>query len=162
MAQPLDFDYAKQDKHAKLREDLDNAPLEHAEAVLAAFMLLQKAQDHGVLDALRGAIEGGETVVDKLAACANTPASIAAIRNLITLSLLLGQLDPQVLGAIVKETQNGIAENHPDMQNPPGFFAILRRLFSADARRGLVASVSVLSALGRSLRPKSSAAIVRR
>ncbi|MHB1700310.1 MAG: helical membrane plugin domain-containing protein [Acidobacteriaceae bacterium] len=162
MAQPLSFDYAKQDKHARLREDLGNAPLEHAEAILAALKLLQQAQDHGVLDGLRGAIEGGETVVDKLAAYANTPESIRAIRNLIALSLLLGQLDPEVLGSIVKGAQSSVAESNPDMQNPPGFFAILRRLFSVDARRGMVAGVSVLSAVGRSLRPKPGEAIIRK
>lgn len=153
MAQPLQFDYAKQDKRAKLREALESAPQDHAEAMLALYELAQQAQDHGVLNGLRGAMAGGEMVVDKLAEYANTPESIRALRNLISLALLLGQLDPQALASIAKGAQAGVSQENPDMQKPPGLFAILRRLFSEDARRGLAAGVSVLAAVGRSLRP---------
>lgn len=155
MAEPLQFDYAKQDPRAAIRERLQNAPLEHAEAVLAFYQLLQQAQDHGILDAMRGVMVAGDTIVGRLAEYADTPESIRAMRNLMSLTLLLGQLDPQVLGALTKGTQQSTSEDNPDMQRPPGMFAILRRLFSEDARRGLVAAVSILATFGRTLRPKS-------
>ena len=155
MAQPIEFDYKKQNPRTAIGEKLEKAPLQHAEAVLAFYQLLQEAQDHGVLDALRGAIGAGDTIVGKVAEYANTPEAIRATRNLIALSLLLGELDPDALGAIVKGSNQTISPTNPDMQNPPGIFAITRRLISSDARRGLVAMVSILSTIGFILRPKS-------
>lgn len=157
MAQPLQFDYAKQDPRAAIRERLENAPLEHAEAVLAFYQLLQQAQDHGILDAMRGVMVAGDTIVGKLAEYADTPESIRAMRNAMSLALLLGQIDPQMLGSLTKGAQQSMSEDNPDMRKPPGMFAILRRLFSEDARRGMVAGVSILATLGRALRPKSGA-----
>lgn len=154
MAQPIQFDHKKQNSREALREQLDQAPLEHADAVLALYKLLSQAQDHGVLDAVRGAIVAGDAITAKLAEYANTPEAIRAIRNLISLGLLVGQLDPETLQSLTKGVEQSTSAKNPDMRKPPSMFAILRRLFSEDARRGMAAGVSILSNVGRTLRPK--------
>ena len=59
MAEPIQFTVGR-DVREELRHKVENAPINHAEAVLAVYELLKEAQDHGVLDTLRGAIGAGE------------------------------------------------------------------------------------------------------
>ncbi|MHB8392111.1 MAG: hypothetical protein ACYDBH_21465, partial [Acidobacteriaceae bacterium] len=76
MAQPIRAYTPQRNVHEELRAKVENAPLQHAEALLAAYQLLQQAQDHGVLDTLRGAIGAGDAIVDKAAEYASSPEAI--------------------------------------------------------------------------------------
>jgi uncharacterized protein YjgD (DUF1641 family) len=52
------------------REDLirrvEQAPIEHAEAVLGAYDLLQRLHQKGLLDLLNGLLSAGDTVVNRV------------------------------------------------------------------------------------------------
>ena len=56
MALPIRFQPLARDAREELRDRLDKAPLEHAEALLAAYEVLQGLNDRGArcIDALRG------------------------------------------------------------------------------------------------------------
>jgi hypothetical protein len=53
MARPIALEFSPRDPAAELRSKLQNAPAEHAEALLAAYEVLRAMHDQGVLDILR-------------------------------------------------------------------------------------------------------------
>ena len=83
-----------------LEVELARAPAEHAEALVNLYRLLRQAQDHGWLDAARGAIAGTDVAVTQLAKYANTQEGVAMMRNLVSMAKILGAIDPEVLQAL--------------------------------------------------------------
>ena len=97
MAQPILQHRVQTDQTSALQARLDAAPIEHADAILAAYALLQELQDQGVLDLLRGLAGSRGEIVTKLSEGANTPESIAAMRNIISMLRILGSINPEIL-----------------------------------------------------------------
>src|SRR5439155_14820874 len=52
MAQPIPLQMPARDPRVELQVRLQNAPLQHAEALLSGYELLQRLHDRGVLDLL--------------------------------------------------------------------------------------------------------------
>lgn len=101
MGVPIKFESPRRSAREELLERLDQAPATHAEALLAVYDLLQGLHDRGVLDALNGALSSGNFILDAVVETANTPENIRAIRNLLILSKVLSDIDPDVLGSLV-------------------------------------------------------------
>ena len=100
MAQPIRTYTPHRNEQDEVRAKVENAPLQHGKALLAAYELLQEAQDHGVLDTLRGAIGAGDAIVDKVSEFANTPEGVRAMRNFLALSRVFANLDPEKVDAV--------------------------------------------------------------
>jgi len=100
MAQPILQHRVKTDQTSALQARLDAAPIEHADAILAAYELLQELQDQGVLDLLRGLAGSVGEIVTKLSEAANTPESITAGRNIVSMLRILGSVDPEILHGV--------------------------------------------------------------
>jgi hypothetical protein len=60
MAQPIPLEIPPRNPRAELRSRLEQAPEEHAEAVLAAYEVLQELHNHGVLEIMRGALAASD------------------------------------------------------------------------------------------------------
>src|SRR5437868_12777067 len=56
MAQPIPLELPARDPRAELQARLQNAPLDHAQALMAAYEVLQGLHDRGVFEMLRGAL----------------------------------------------------------------------------------------------------------
>jgi uncharacterized protein YjgD (DUF1641 family) len=97
MAQPILQHRVPTDRTSALQARLAAAPVEHADAILAAYKLLQELQDHGVIDLLRGMAGSGGEIVTRLSDAANTPEPAAAIRNIVSMLRILGSIDPDIL-----------------------------------------------------------------
>src|ERR1700679_2504931 len=97
MAKPILLELPPRDPRAELLGKLQNAPAEHAEALLAAYEVLQGLHDRGVLDLARGALGSSDKVLDIAVAAAQSPASIRGIRNLMLLVNTLGAIEPELL-----------------------------------------------------------------
>lgn len=97
MAQPILQHRVQTDQTSALQARLDAAPIEHADAVLAAYELLRELHDHGVLDLLRGLAGSRGEIITKFSDAANTPESIAAMRNIISMLRIVGSIDPEIL-----------------------------------------------------------------
>jgi hypothetical protein len=85
MAQPIPLHLAPRDPQHDLNLRLQQAPSEHAEAVLAGYEVLQGLHDHGVLELMRGTLGGSEKVLEQVVAVASGPEAIRASRNLLLL-----------------------------------------------------------------------------
>jgi uncharacterized protein YjgD (DUF1641 family) len=141
-----------------VREELQRriaaAPVEHAEALLSLWELLQIAEERQVLDIAKGVLASSDFLVEKVAAGANTPGAIRAMRNGLLLAELLGSVDPEVLTRLVKALPPAMEQGTKDAtaEKAPSLWSSLRGFMSADGRRtlGLLSGVTVAvgSALG--------------
>src|SRR2546430_14617533 len=97
MAQPIRLEFPPRDPRAELQTRLQNAPLQHAEALLSGYDLLQRLHDRGVLDLLRGGLGSSYRVLSIVVDAAKTPEAINATRNLLILSRAAFTLEPALL-----------------------------------------------------------------
>ncbi len=148
MADPIQFK-VQRDVKEELHRKVEDAPAQHAEAVLAAYELLQEAHDHGVLDALRGAIGAGEAFIGTAAGYANTPEGIRAMRNLLIMVRLLGDIDPAVLHALSSAYAQSQRAEESQASEPPSLWQTFRRLTGKDSRRTLAMLAGFTEAFGR-------------
>ena len=149
MAKPVPLQLPAHDPREELKSRLDRAPLEHAEALLAGYEVLQGLHDEGVLELLRGLLGSGGKVLETATDAARAPESVRAIRNLIILGKTLGDIDPELFDGFAMALPEAMRQARTQGKEPPGFFAILNKFRSKDLRRGLVAVNSLLEAWGR-------------
>lgn len=147
MAEPIRTYTPRRDVREELRRNVESAPIDHADAVLAAYELLQEAQDHGVLDTLRGAIGGGEAIISKASEYANTPEGVRLMRNLLAMTRLLGELDPSLLHAAT-ETLSRRHREESEGAPRPSVWRVLQKLTSEDSRRTLAMVVDFAQTFG--------------
>jgi uncharacterized protein YjgD (DUF1641 family) len=151
MAQPIPLEIPPRSPRAELRSRLEQAPEEHAEAVLAAYEVLQEFHKHGVLEIMRGALAASDEILEKVVDNVKTPEAIRAIRNLLFLRRILGSIEPEWLQGIFQAIPEGIAQATAERDQPVSLFGLLRRALSKDSLRGLFAAVDFLQAFGRHL-----------
>jgi uncharacterized protein YjgD (DUF1641 family) len=152
MAHPITFKPEPVNFHKELMRRVEEAPREHAEALLVAWDLLQTSHDQGILELAQGLMGGKDIIADKLAEAANLPESVKAIRNGMSVARILGSLDPDMLQRIAKnldEASNGYKQE----ENPPSLWQLFRRLTAEDARRGISYATWMLAAIGRAAKP---------
>src|ERR1700688_287654 len=151
MAQPIPLEVPPRNPRAELRSRLEQAPEEHAEAVLAAYEVLQELHNHGVLEIMRGALAASDELLEKVVDNVRTPEAIRAIRNLLFWRQILGSIEPEWFKGIFQAIPEGIAQATAERDQPVGFFRVLRRLTNKDSLRGLAAAIDFLQAFGRHL-----------
>jgi uncharacterized protein YjgD (DUF1641 family) len=150
MARPIPLDLPKRNPREEVISRLEKAPAEHAEALLAGFEVLQALHDQGVLEILRGVLEGGNKILEIVVEAAKTPEAIRGIRNFMIMSKMLGSIDPELLKKLAEAIPDVIeGEAKAEETEPPGWWESLRILRSKNLRRGLAVANNVLEALGR-------------
>jgi uncharacterized protein YjgD (DUF1641 family) len=149
MAKPIAFKLPPHDSREELRTRLESAPLEHAEALLAGYQVLQGLHDAGVLELLRGLLGSGDKVLQIAVDAARSPESVRIIRNLVVLSRMLGEIDPDIFDGIVLALPEAMRQAREQGKEPPGLLGTLNVFRSKDLRRGIVAINRLLEAWGR-------------
>jgi uncharacterized protein YjgD (DUF1641 family) len=142
MAVAVDFrEFTPVDSRADLVRRVEQAPIEHAEAVLATYDLLQRLHEKGLLDLLNGLLSAGDTVVEHLVDVVSSKEMVTAFRIGLIFSNLLNSIDADALHAVVagagKET--------------PSLLALGKQAASKDARRGLATAMGLLNLFGAAL-----------
>jgi uncharacterized protein YjgD (DUF1641 family) len=151
MANPLHFKPLPVDPRQEFQRRLAAAPVEHGEALLVLWDLLQTAHDQGILDLLNGMVGAKDTIAATVAKYSATPEGIASIRNLLAAAKLLGQLDPAILDSLSPVLSDATAE-HQKERHPPSLWQLFRRSTSPDSRRALSFLTLFLQGFGRSLK----------
>ncbi len=145
MANPIAFTPRPVDPRDGLRKKLDAAPLEHAEALLVAYDVIQAAHDEGILDLLHGMVKHKNTVFEHLAEAAKMQESVDALRNVISLGKMLGSIEPETMSCL---TASLSSSSNPKEEAPLSLVGLFRRVTSVEGRRGLTIMVKLLVALG--------------
>ena len=154
MARPIPFELPPRDPRPELNVRLQQAPLEHAEAVLAAYEVLQGLHDHGVLELMRGTLGGSEKILEQVVAVASGPEAIRATRNLLLLVDALGEIDPALLSDLTRAVPKALVQANAEESRPPGLFKLISTFRNKDFRRGLAAFNDLLMTFGRNLTEK--------
>ena len=149
MSQPIRLEFAPRDARAELQTRLQNAPLQHAEALLSGYDLLQRLHDRGVLDLLRGGLGSSDKVLSIAVDAAKTPEAIIATRNLLILSKVVFTLEPELLENIAKAVPTSLVQARK--QKPLSVWQMFKIMCSQDTRRALSACLGVLESFGKSL-----------
>jgi uncharacterized protein YjgD (DUF1641 family) len=149
MAQTILLELPRHDPCEALHERLKAAPREHAEALLNVYDILQELQDRGVLELAKGALRSGEEVLQILVNVANTPEMIRGIRNMMILAKVANSFEPEILEAVQQAVQESLAEARKP--KPVGVWQLAKKLLSQESRRVLIATASMLQAVGKSL-----------
>jgi uncharacterized protein YjgD (DUF1641 family) len=151
MAQPIPFHTPAIDKRDVLRTRLEQAPEHHAEAILAAYDLLQALHDRGILDVTTSALRAGDELLENVVDAANTPDAVRAIRNLLFWRQVLGRIEPTWFQGIFEAIPDALATATAERNEPVGVWRLLRRATNKDSLRGLAAAVDFLESFGRHL-----------
>ena len=146
MAVAVDFRvYQPADSREDLLRKVNEAPAKHAEAILAAYEVLEKLHEKDVLNLMKGLLGAKDTVVDHVADLVSSQEMV----NLLRLSLLAGNLlkdiNPDDLHSVLKEAEG----------EPPSLFQIARRMTSKNARRAMGAAGGLLNVFGAALSKKN-------
>ncbi|MDR5726311.1 MAG: hypothetical protein RB191_02465 [Terriglobia bacterium] len=149
MAQPIRAYTPQRNIHEELRTKVESAPIDHADALLAAYQLLQEAQDHGILDVLRGAIGAGDAIADKAAEYASSPEAIRAMRNFLALSRVFANLDPAKVDAVANAITETQCREGAQGCEPPSLWQTFQRMTGRNSRRTLATIAAVTEAFGR-------------
>jgi uncharacterized protein YjgD (DUF1641 family) len=151
MARPISFEQSLLDPKAQLRERLERAPGEHAEALLASYELLQDLRDAHVFELLHGVLKKGDQAMELAVNAVKEPGALRDLTNLIILGKILGSIDPALLHGVADAVRETVETTHHQEAEPPGFFALLQQLRHKETRRALGLMTRFLGALGRHL-----------
>ena len=155
MARPIPLELPPRDPQRELNSRLQQAPLEHAEAVLAAYEVLQGLHDRGVLELARGALGGGEKILEQVVAVGSGAQSVRATRNLLLLATALGEIEPALLCDLTRAIPTALVQANAEEAKPPGLIKLMSTFWNKDFRRGLAAFNDLLVMFGRNLREKN-------
>src|SRR5262249_26228205 len=122
MAEPIPLNLPPRDPRAELQARLQQAPLEHAEALLSAYEVLQGLHDSGALEMARGALGSRDKLIQTAVDAANTPESVCGIRNLVIFAKILGSVEPELVEGFAKSLPEAIAATKAYGSEPPGFW----------------------------------------
>jgi uncharacterized protein YjgD (DUF1641 family) len=155
MAQPIPLHPGPRDQSHEINSRLQQAPLEHGEAVLAAYEVLQGLHDRGVLELMRGTLGGSEKILEQIVAVASSAEAIRATRNLLLLGATLGEIEPALLSDLTRAIPRALVQANSEQSKPPGLFKLLSTFWNADFRRGLAAFNDLVMMFGRNLTDKN-------
>lgn len=157
MAQPISLEIPARDPRKELVTRLENAPAEHAEALLDAYELLQELHDHRVLEVLRGALDASDKLAESATRAAEAPQSVAALRNLIIITKTLGSMNPDLVQCIATATSQTLGSERKPVIEPPSLFSLLGQFRRKELRRSIALINRFLETLGNQLKLKGSA-----
>jgi uncharacterized protein YjgD (DUF1641 family) len=156
MAIPISLELPPRDPRQELRKRLEEAPIEHAEALLDSYELVQKLHDHGVFQLLRGVLGASDKLVETAVDAAKSDDSVRAIRNAVILGKMLGSINPEVLQCFAAATSETLGCYDKPVIEPPGLFSLLNQFRHKELRRSMALINRFLEALGNQIKLRGS------
>ncbi len=143
MAKPVEFrQLTPRNSRDDLMRRLDQAPEQHAEALLEAYDLLQRMHDKGLLSFATGLLSASDAVVNRATDLVSSQTAVTALRSLLMVGNILNEINPDQLHSLLSKPA----------AKPPSLWQIFKQARSEDARRAMATSVGLLNLLGSALR----------
>jgi len=150
MARAIELTIPARDPKQELIRRLDQAPIEHAEALLSGIEVLQALHDAGILEIVKGALSSGEKVLDIVVKALNTPEAIRATRNAMILAKVFGTIEPELMEKFASAVPDALAgAARAEEAKAPGFIGIMKIFRSENLRHGLSVVNNLLEAWGK-------------
>lgn len=146
---------SEKDVREELRHKIEEAPIEHAAALLSVYELVQTMHDSGTLDLLRGLVGAGDQIIARIASALDSPDVIRGLRNLFALSQIMASVDPKVFEGLRDAFAEAAQKNVQSNGKPPGLWSIVKRADSENSLRALAVATDFLDSFGRHLKENS-------
>lgn len=151
MAKPIPLELPPRDRSQEMTARLENAPIEHAEAILAGYEVLQGLYDSGALDLLRGLLCLRDRVVGTAVDSVRAPESVRIIRNLALLRKMLSDIDPEQFEDFVEALPAALQKAREQGEHAPGLLSTLKQFTNKDLLRGISVVNTLLETWGRTV-----------
>jgi len=151
MARPISLELPPRDPREELRERLENAPVEHAEALLDSYEVLQQLHDRGVFEMLRGVLGASDKLVETAVESARSDEAVRALRNTIIFGKMMGSINPDLLQGIAVAVAETLGSYKKPVIEPPGLFSLLSQFRHPELRRSIALINRFLESLGNQL-----------
>jgi uncharacterized protein YjgD (DUF1641 family) len=143
MAHAVEFrTFTPKNARQDLIKRLEEAPEEHAEALLATYELLQRLYDKGLIDVANGLLSASSTVVEKAVDVISSKPAVTATRAGLIGMNLLNNLDADRMHDLLT----------PSNRKPASVWSTIKQLFSGDTWRGMSVGIGLLNLFGSALR----------
>jgi uncharacterized protein YjgD (DUF1641 family) len=152
MAQPISLERPHRDVRQELRKRLEEAPIEHAEALLDSYELLQQIHDRGLFQLLHGVLGASDKLVEATVEAAKSDESVRAMRNAIILGKMLSSINPEILQGIAVAVGETLGCTKKPVIEPPGLFSLLGQFRRRELRRSIALINRFLETLGDQLK----------
>jgi uncharacterized protein YjgD (DUF1641 family) len=152
MARPIAFEVPPYDPRETLRKRLEAAPIEHAEALLEGYELLEQLHETGTLRVLTGALAAGNQILETAVDAARSEEAIRATRNAILLGKMLSSINPEILEGIVAAVSETLGSYKKPVIEPPGMLALLSHFRRKELRRSVALINRFLESLGNQIK----------
>jgi len=153
MARPIGWERASRDPREELRKRLEQAPEQHAEALLDLYELLQQLHDSGVLRLLRGTFGSGNLLLETAVNAARSEEGIRALRNAVILGKMLGSINPDLLQGYANALGETLGCQKPVVE-PPGLFKLFAEFRHPELRRSMALINRFLESFGNQLKTR--------
>jgi uncharacterized protein YjgD (DUF1641 family) len=148
MAMAVEFrEFTPKNSRNDLRRRLEQAPEDHAEAILSAYELLQRMHDKGLIDIANGLLSASETVVERATDVVSSKQVITALRLVLIFSNMLDTVDPDRVAAVFSSPKN----------KPNTLWAVVKEAVSSYLRLVLVTAINLFKVFGSSVRSRKPA-----
>lgn len=152
MARPIPLELRPRDPREELRRRLEEAPVEHAEALIESYRLLGTLHEHGVFELLCGALGAGDKLIEAAVNAARSDEAIRAIRNAIILGKILGAINPDVLQGVAAAVSETLGCYEKPIIEPPGLFSLIAQFSHNELRRSMALLNKFLESLGNQIK----------
>jgi uncharacterized protein YjgD (DUF1641 family) len=156
MARPIPLELPPRDPREELCNLLEKAPIEHAEALLDSYELLQQLHDRGVFQLLRGVLGASDKLIETAVESARSEESVRALRNAIILAKMLSSINPDLLQGIAVAVGETLGSYKKPVIEPPGLFSLLSQFRHKELRRSIALINRFLETLGIQLSARGS------
>jgi uncharacterized protein YjgD (DUF1641 family) len=156
MARPISLELPPRDPRQELRKRLDEAPMEHAEALLDSYELLQQLHEHGVFQLLRGALGASDKLIETAVDAVKSDESVRAMRNAMILGKMLASINPEVLQCVAVAAGETLGCYQKPIVEPPGLFSLLSQFRHKELRRSIALINRFLESLGNQIKLRGS------
>lgn len=153
MARPIGLEVTPRDPREELRKRLEEAPEQHAEALLESYEFLQELHDSGILRLLRGAVSSGAMIMDAAVGAADSEKGIRGLRNAIILAKMLGSINPDLLQGFAVAMTETLGCQKPVVE-PPGLLKLFAEFRQPELRRSMALINKFLEILGTELKTR--------
>jgi uncharacterized protein YjgD (DUF1641 family) len=156
MARPIPLELPPRDPREELHKRLEQAPTEHADALLDLYKLLQQLHDHGVFELLSGALSASDQIIETAVDASRSGESIRALRNVLILSKTLGAINPEVLQCVATAASDTLGCYEKPVIEPPGLFSLLSQFRHKELRRSIAFINRFLENLGGQIKVRGA------
>jgi uncharacterized protein YjgD (DUF1641 family) len=153
MARPIGLEGIPSNAREELRRKLEQAPEQHAEALLESYELLQQLHDSGALSLLRGVLRSGDLLLETAVNAGKSDEAIRGLRNVVILAKMLGSINPDLLQGYANAVSETLGCQKPVVE-PPGLLRLFAEFRHPELRRSMALINKFLESLGNQLRTR--------